>query len=288
MPELPEVETVVRYLKHQITGKTVSKLLHKNSYSKVFSSHSPENIFQFVKGQKVLQVWRRGKYIVFTLDFGYLFFHLRMTGRFILKLGDKDLYKHITAELIFSDQSSLYFKDYRKFGRIGYCHNIIYINCLVGVEPLGSMFSLQFFQSLLKKRKRQIKPLLLDQSFISGLGNIYVDESLWYACIHPQTLSNQISRGEIKALYFSILSVLREAIKLKGTTIITFKYGENSRGTYTEFLKVYGRRGEPCFRCNGKIKKAFIGQRGSYFCSNCQRRSKTQKSNIPSFYSACL
>ncbi len=276
MPELPEVEAVVLYLQPYINGKTISKLSHHNEYSNVFSSHSPEEISRLVQDQTVHKIWRGGKYIVFTLQFGYLFFHLRMTGQLITSpYGGDDNYKYITAELVFSDQSFLCLKDYRKFGRIGYSHSINYINHLVGVEPLSSMFSLLFFQSFLKKRKRQIKPLLLDQSFIAGLGNIYVDESLWCACIHPLTLSNKLSSKKIKALYLSILSVLKAAIKLKGSTIINFKYGENGKGAFTKFLKVYGRKGKPCFRCKSKIEKKFIGQRGSYFCNNCQRNSKT-------------
>ena len=272
MPELPEVETVVQYLHPHIAGKTVSKILHKNKYSKVFSIYSPEEMNYFVRDQRTLSVWRRGKYIVLALEGGYLYFHLRMTGHLLFKLGKKDFQRHITAELVFSDGTTLYFKDYRKFGRIGYCSNIDHINRMVGVEPLGSRFTKAFFQKETKKRKRQVKPFLLDQSIVAGLGNIYTDECLWRACINPEALSNEICEDKIIALHSSIVSILNKAIKLCGTTIINFSYGENSQGKFTSFLKVYGRAGLPCFRCNKKIKKIFVGQRGTYFCGNCQRK----------------
>ena len=269
MPELPEVETVVRYLQPHLTGKTTSKLLHHNDYSNVFSSHSPEDISRLVQGQTIHKVWRRGKFLVFTLGFGYLYFHLRMTGQLKTSTEGQD-YKYITAELVFSDKTSLYFKDYRKFGRIGYAQTLNFINQMVGVEPLGRRFTFPYLQKELKKRKRQIKPLLLDQSFICGLGNIYVDECLWLSCIHPQTLSNKLQTKNVPELYRSILTVLQEAIRLNGTTIINFKYGDNNRGNFKQFLNVYARIGLPCFRCSNKIEKVFIGQRGTYFCRICQ------------------
>ena len=270
MPELPEVETVVRYLQPHLTEKTISNLLHHNDYLNVFSSHSPNDISRLVQGQTIQKIWRRGKFIVFTLELGYLYFHLRMTGQLVISIKDQD-YKYITAELVFSDKTSLYFKDYRKFGRIGYTQTLNCINQLVGVEPLGRWFTFPYLKKELKKRKRQIKPLLLDQSFICGLGNIYVDECLWFSCLHPQTLSNKLQTKNIQELYRSIITVLQEAISFNGTTIINFKYGENNRGNFKQFLNVYAREGLPCFRCNNKIKKAFVGQRGTYFCCVCQK-----------------
>ena len=156
MPELPEVETVVRYLQPHLTGKTTSKLLHHNDYSNVFSSHSPEDISRLVQGQTIQKIWRRGKFILVTLGFGYLYFHLRMTGQLKMSAEDQD-YKHITAELVFSDKTSLYFKDYRKFGRIGYAQTLNYINQLVGVEPLGRWFTLPYLQKELKKLRLEKK-----------------------------------------------------------------------------------------------------------------------------------
>jgi formamidopyrimidine-DNA glycosylase len=270
MPELPEVETVIRYLQPYLASKTILKLLHHNDYSNVFSSHSPKEISRSVQGQTIQKIWRRGKYIVFTLECGYLYFHLRMTGQLVTTIENQN-HKYITAELFFSDKTSLYFKDYRKFGRIGYTQSLSCINQLVGVEPLGSWFTMPRFQKELKKRKWQIKPLLLDQSFICGLGNIYVDECLWRSCIHPQTTSNKLQSKNVEMLYQSIVTILREAISLNGTTIINFQYGENNVGNFKQFLKVYARERLPCFRCKNKIKKVFIGQRGTYFCNICQR-----------------
>lgn len=269
MPELPEVESVVRYLRPYVTGKSISKLLHHNEYSNVFSSHSPEDISQIVSGQIIQKMWRRGKYIIFTLGGGYVFVHLRMTGHLTTSVKFKDR-KYITAEMVFSDRSSLYFKDFRKFGRFGYSDNIKHVNQLVGVEPLSSVFSFPYLQKELNKRKRQIKPLLLNQGFICGLGNIYVDECLWMARIHPKTISNNLPKKNIEVLYSSIISVLNEAISLKGTTIINFNYAANRGGEFGQHLNVYGRAGQPCYRCKKTIKKIFVGQRGTCFCVNCQ------------------
>ena len=214
-------------------------------------------------------MWRRGKYIIFTLGGGYVFVHLRMTGHLTTSVKFKDR-KYITAEMVFSDRSSLYFKDFRKFGRFGYSDNIKHVNQLVGVEPLSSVFSFQYLLRELKKYKRQIKPLLLNQGFICGLGNIYVDECLWMARIHPKTISNNLPKKNIEVLYSSIISVLNEAISLKGTTIINFNYAANRGGEFGQHLNVYGRAGQPCYRCKKTIKKIFVGQRGTCFCVNCQ------------------
>ncbi len=280
MPELPEVETVVRSLRPIIIGKTILSLIEQNDYARVFAPQTPAIIQSRVTNKAVTSVFRRAKYIVLDLGEGYLTIHLRMTGRLIQSLSPDENPKHITALFQFDDGSTLYFKDYRKFGRIQYLSSLAKLDEKLGPEPLSDLFTLRLFSHNLKQKKGQIKSLLLNQSFIAGLGNIYVDESLWRARIHPETPANCISGIKIRWLYEAIRMVLTAAIKAQGTTIINFYFSEGSSGNFKNELNVFGRQGKTCPRCRTIIKKIRASQRGTHFCPKCQKKKAPKKSGL--------
>lgn len=270
MPELPEVETVVRFIRPNIVGKTIQNIVPQNNYDKVLATHTTEQINALIARQAIIDVTRRGKYIVLNLDQGYLLIHLRMTGRFLLKLSEDDKSKHLTAIINFTDNSALYFKDYRKFGRLYYYDSMDYINNKLGIEPLSKNFTEDWLYKNLQNSKRQLKPLLLDQNFIAGLGNIYVDEALWYAKLHPQQIGLSVRQKKSDILHNAIQKLLQTAIDNQGTTIINFYFGESKRGNFREQLQVFGQQNNSCPRCKTIIEKIRVAQRGTHICPRCQ------------------
>ena len=224
MPELPEVETVVRYIRPNIVGNIIKEVAPQNDYAKVLATHLPQLFNKLTARKRIITVERRGKYIILNLDQGYLLIHLRMTGRLLLTLTADDKLKHLTAIIHFKDGSHLYFKDYRQFGRLYYYETLDFINHKIGIEPLSKHFTDERLYKKLQNSKRQLKPLLLDQGFIAGLGNIYVDEALWFAKLHPQQIGVSVSRKKSKILHSSIQRLLQTAIENQGTTIINFYF----------------------------------------------------------------
>lgn len=271
MPELPEVETVVRFIRPLVEKKRVEKVVPQPGFEKVLETHEPRDFNRHLRGQRIHHVRRRGKFIVMDLARGVLLVHLRMTGRLLRKLSTDDNPKHVTAEIFFADGSRLFFKDYRKFGRLYYYDQNVEWDRQLGVEPLSDEFTQDYLFQQLHARSRAIKPLLLDQSILAGLGNIYVDETLWEVRIHPLTVSNRVSRIKSNRLWTAIRSQLQASIDLQGTTIINFYFGEKSEGNFRSQLQVFGREGEPCPRCDSRIKKIWVAQRGTHICRQCQR-----------------
>ncbi len=274
MPELPEVETVVRSVRPRLVGKTISRVAVGNAFHKVLATHSLKTFNRLIANQRIKHVWRRGKYIVVDLDHGHLLIHLRMTGRLLFRLLPEDNPKHLTAHFIFTDGSELFFKDYRKFGRLYYFSTLDPLDQRLGIEPLSDRFTSRWLFEHLRDRNRAMKPLLLDQKFIAGLGNIYADEVLWQARVHPLSSSKNISRQKADRLHQAIRSILQESIDLQGTTIINFSFGENRRGNYRSKLNVFGQEGHPCPRCGATILKIRVAQRGTHVCPRCQRRRR--------------
>lgn len=272
MPELPEVETVVRFLNPRIARKTIASFHCLNGHNKVIEGSTPILFSRQVAGQTVALVHRRGKYIILDLTKGHILIHLRMTGQLMMKPNCHDNAKHFRARFDFKDGTSLFFKDTRKFGRITYRDSLVSLNKKLGVEPLSSDFTPAWLNAGFKNCKRMLKPLLLDQKFIAGLGNIYVDEVLWAARIHPQSLCQRLGKQKVTLLHGAIVRILSRAIESNGTTIISFTYGEKSKGEYQDKLQVFARDKYPCFRCNTKIRKIFVAQRGTHFCPHCQRK----------------
>lgn len=271
MPELPEVETVVRSLFPVIAGKTIHAVTDYPGHERVFEHVTLASLRKNCLEQNINGIRRRGKYIIISLNSGILAIHLRMTGVLKTVLSEQDKESHLAARFDFTDGTSLYFKDYRKFGRIYFFNMIEEMDSFLGVEPLSDDFSARFLQELLSDRKRKIKPFLLDQRYIVGLGNIYTDEALWMSQIHPETICSRIPAQRISLLHNAIRNVLEKAISLKGTTFMTFSFENGRSGNFRKYLNVFGKNGEPCPRCFADIKKMKVGQRGTHFCPACQK-----------------
>lgn len=265
MPELPEVETVVRSLQPEITGEVITQI--GTPWPKAIAA--PDTISNALN-QQIQSVTRRGKFIVINLDNGALIVHLRMTGRLYTHMPDETQQKYLTAIVHFESGKRLFFQDTRKFGRIFFTDNLATFFEHLGPEPLSSIFTSNWLSDHFSQRQRIVKPLLLDQSFIAGLGNIYVDEALFLAGIHPLSLSNKIPSESIRKLHSAMRSLLQNAIEAQGTTIINFQHGDNKSGSFQHQLQVYGRNGEPCRKCKTFITKMVVGQRGTHFCPKCQ------------------
>jgi formamidopyrimidine-DNA glycosylase len=271
MPELPEVQAVVNHYKPILINKTIQSIDHLNGYRKVFETHSTNQLNHQLIGEIITDVSRRGKYIIITTPKGYLCIHLRMTGQLQLGCTPNDNPKHFTALISLTDKSKIYFKDYRKFGRIYFYKKLDFLNSKLGPEPLSTAFTYKFLRQELKKSKGMIKPKLLNQKFIAGLGNIYVDEVLWKSKIHPIKASNKISGIKTKRLHIAIPEILKKSINFNGTTIINFSPGNKTKGKFSEYLNVFGKQGSNCSQCQTTIKKIFVGQRGTHYCPNCQK-----------------
>ncbi len=274
MPELPEVETVRQSLQQKLAGLkfTGAQIL----MPKVIQTPDPDEFKETITDKKITKVTRRGKYLLIYLNGGFtLVVHLRMTGTLVY--GDKDdlVTKHTHVILSLDNGCHLRFADVRQFGRMW----LVPATSLsdlpgykdLGVEPLGEMFTRDYMKKELRRRHARIKPLLLDQTFIAGLGNIYADEALHRAKINPERLATTLTPREIALLYHAIQDVLREGIENRGTTVRDFIDGDGRAGSYQELLRVYSREGEPCSCCGKEITRKKVGGRSSYYCPACQK-----------------
>ncbi|MBS4169196.1 DNA-formamidopyrimidine glycosylase [Parachlamydia sp. AcF125] len=274
MPELPEVETIIREMREaNLEGRTIEKA--HIFWERSIAVPSPSAFCKKIARQKILHINRRGKFLVFTLSEDTLLIHLRMTGKFLIaKKTDPITHSHERVRLYLDDGRILRYEDQRKFGKWNLVSNPQeYLNQL-GIEPLSVDFTLTAFKALLKGHQRQIKPFLLDQHFVAGLGNIYVDEALWVAKIHPLRRVSTLTQKETEALHNAIPLVLQNGIKNTGTSLGAARANYFSisgrRGTNQNQLNVFRKDGLPCPRCQTIIQKITVGQRGSHFCPTCQ------------------
>jgi formamidopyrimidine-DNA glycosylase len=271
MPELPEVEATVQYLRDRVEGVDIIKAAVL--WPRTVGSKRPEMFEREIVGCRIQQLFRRGKFVGFELTKSlplYLLVHLRMSGSLDVVSSTNPVDKHDRVILELTNGKSIRFNDPRKFGRMSLCESPEEVIGKLGAEPLSDAFSFEHFEQVLRSKKGRIKPLLLDQSFIAGLGNIYVDESLWKARIHPLTPAHRISTSKALALHQSIRETLTEAVSLLGTD---FGDGVVQDGMYSP--KVYGREGSPCSRCGKEIRRIVVGQRGTHVCASCQPRPRS-------------
>jgi len=269
MPELPEVETVTQSVKKHLINNRFTSL--KVNWGKTLHNFTVADFNSRIKNKLIRDVYRRGKYILIDLNKSLLAVHLRMTGKLYASNAIDKSKKHISLYLKLNDKY-LIFEDTRKFGRFYMFDNMDYLNEKLGVEPLLDDFSTDWILYNMKKKNRQIKPLLLDQSFICGIGNIYADEALWHAKIHPLSISSRISRKKLLKLREGIIKVLQESIKKGGTTIRDYTYDFVYVGNYSLNLNVFGKQGESCSRCQSSIVKTNVAQRGTHYCPKCQKK----------------
>lgn len=275
MPELPEVETVVRGLRASLVGRTVVevKLLWPGSVA----PSDPANFARRLAGRTIMRITRRGKWIVVALSGDLtLLVHLRMTGRLSIERADCLDDRHLRALFLLDDGRRVHFFDQRKFGRLLLTQDAAQMLGKLGPEPLSDAFTAARFQEMVGRRRGRIKPLLMNQTFLAGLGNIYTDEALWRAQIHPLRRADRLTPDEVRRLHASIRSVLRDGLAGGGTTLAdgTFRQPDGSSGQYAEELAVYGRSDEPCPRCGEAIERITVGQRGTHVCPRCQPRTK--------------
>ncbi|MEL7645374.1 MAG: bifunctional DNA-formamidopyrimidine glycosylase/DNA-(apurinic or apyrimidinic site) lyase [Anaerolineaceae bacterium] len=274
MPELPEVETIRRGL---LTGdaSTPSLLQQRVTavsilWEKTIASPSPREFTERISGKSIHGVERRGKFLLIQLEDSSLIFHLRMSGdlsmHFIPREEAPQPAAHDRLVLRFDSGWALVFNDTRKFGRAWLTPDPDSVIGSLGLEPLDPALTPENFHAMLRARSRQLKPLLMDQHFLAGLGNIYTDEALFCAGLHPLRLSSSLSEGEAGALLTSIRQVLLRGILEHGSSIDWVYRG----GTFQNHFQVYQRGGENCFRCGALIHKTIVGQRGTHFCPVCQ------------------
>lgn len=271
MPELPEVETIVRELEaSDIIGQKITQ-------AKIFwpRTVATADFNKTICGQRIEKISRRGKYIVVTLSKDTLLIHLRMTGKLSISNDSAPRSSHERLQLEFGDGRVLHYEDQRKFGKWSILRDPEEKFQNLGIEPLSKEFTLPALERLLKKSSQQMKPFLLNQKQIAGLGNIYVDEALFDAKIHPKQRANTLDSTQIKALYKAIPKVLEQGIAHMGTSLGSksanyFSVSGRRGGNQTQ-LQVFRREGQTCFRCSGAIVKIRLAQRGTHLCPRCQK-----------------
>ena len=283
MPELPEVETIRRGLQRKIKNKQIKDIVV--NVDKIVKKPYLGEFITKIKGKKIKEIGRRGKYIIIHLDSrNKLIVHLGMTGLLIYPYNEnseeitegKIKAKHNHLVFTFTDDTQLVYNDVRRFGKIFLVSNIDEVESIakLGVEPLENYFTEEvFIQVLNKKKKSKIKSFLMKQEFITGLGNIYANEVLYRANIHPLRLIFSLNKEEVRNLYRQIKKVLSEAVELRGSTVADEAYRDTDgeKGKFAKKLQVYARKGEPCIKCEHSIEVIRIEGRSSFICPQCQK-----------------
>jgi formamidopyrimidine-DNA glycosylase len=275
VPELPEVETVARLIRPKIEGRAIVDA--RASWLRTLGGSTARAFRDGVVGTTVGAVWRRGKFIVFDLVrdgelAGWLVGHLRMTGRFHVEPADWDPGPYGRVRIDLAGGTALHFIDVRKFGRLVFTSELGDVLSKLGPEPLGEEFTDDWLRGALRERRRMLKPLLLDQTFLAGLGNIYVDEALHRSGLHPLRRSDRLKPSDVRRLHDAIRTTLAEAIEREGSSFDTFyRTPEGQPGSYQHQFRVYGREGKPCPECGAPVRRMVVGQRGTHLCGRCQR-----------------
>ncbi|MFD1176831.1 DNA-formamidopyrimidine glycosylase [Paenibacillus puldeungensis] len=282
MPELPEVETVRRTLSQLIVGKTIRAV--KVSLPRIIQR--PDDIKRFemeLAGHRIVEIGRRGKFLRIVMDGLVLVSHLRMEGRYGLYAKDEPVEKHTHVIFEFTDGTELRYKDVRQFGtmHLFYPGEEFKEKPLVklGLEPLDNSFTKEAFRQVMSGRKTKIKPALLNQEYVVGLGNIYVDEALFRAGIHPEYPADKLTDHELDRLHEAIVATLNEAVNAGGSSIKSYVNGQGEMGMFQHSLKIYGRKGEACVVCGHPVEKTVVGGRGTHFCPECQMPYGTSQKN---------
>lgn len=277
MPELPEVETVKQTLSQLITGKKIERVsVHLPRI--IQRPEDPALFSAMLEGHTIEGIERRGKFLRLLFDGLVLVSHLRMEGRYGVYKADEPVEKHTHVIFHFTDGTELRYRDVRQFGTMHLFlpgEEWVYppLNKL-GQEPLAEDFTLERLRELLGHRKGKIKPLLLNQMYIVGIGNIYADEILYESRIHPERSPESISAQEWRRLHESIVHVLEKAVDMGGSSIKSYVNGQGEMGMFQQVLSAYGREGEPCRRCDTPIRKVVLGGRGTHYCPRCQRMKR--------------
>ena len=282
MPELPEVETIARQLRGLVVDRTISEF--ESRWVRLTEPEPAEVVNARLRGRRISDVRRRGKFVVFDLDGGEaLVVSLRMTGKLLYGAADVDE-RYVRGEIRFADGTALRFSDTRKFGRMAVVDAATLegngdrrrakmpLHASLGQEPLARGFTAAWLRALLRRRPRAaIKVLLLDQRAIAGIGNIYAIEALWRARIHPLRKAGSLRTAEIVRLHEAIRWALRKGIRLGGASRNDYVDARGNKGRMQREFQVYSRVGEPCPRCGRAIVRTVVGGRGTFHCPRCQR-----------------
>lgn len=282
MPELPEVETIAADLRPHLVGRTILRCVL--GFPSIVRHPEPELFADHVAGRRISSVGRRGKFILVHLDGDLLMVvHLGMTGQLRLVDPATALQKHTHAVFDLDDGTQLRYRDPRRFGRLllGTEEALLASRKLprLGPEPIDPGFAPDELYRRLRRRRTSLKAVLLDQAAIAGVGNIYADEALWRARIHPLTPAEALGPDEVKALYRGIRDALRAGIRRQGSTLRDYRLPNGEEGGAQHEFKVYGRGGEPCNRCGTPIDKTRVAGRGTWYCPSCQPRQAASSSS---------
>jgi formamidopyrimidine-DNA glycosylase len=283
MPELPEVETVARGLRLVLPGR---RIVGVRLSAKTDFIDDPASLERELPGTRVVGVKRYGKFLVIDLERAKggggdeklaLLIHLGMTGQIVVGAAEAPVAPHTHAFLSLDDGRELRYTDIRRFGRIRILLDGEREAVLgrLGLDPLEA--SEKDFRQTITTRSAQIKAQLMDQRVFRGMGNIYTDESLWRAKIHPKRLGAKLNDGEVKRLYRAVREVLMEAIRLRGSSVSDYVDSDGQRGEFQSRHRVYQREGKKCFRCGGVIRRAIVAGRSSFFCPRCQRAPRSER-----------
>ena len=271
MPELPEVETVCAGLSDILVNQTISAV---HIYQGKLRYPVPQQLPQLLAQQKIISFERRAKYLLLRVATGTVLIHLGMSGSLCWQQKVQPTKKHDHVDILFTNGGCLRFHDPRRFGLILWQegqfpleHRLL---ATLGPEPLSSVFSPEYMFALSRNKRRPIKTFLMDNHVVVGAGNIYANEALFKARIHPERLAGELSFTEYELLVKIVKEVLAAAIKAGGTTLQDFVNGHGAPGYFQQQLFVYGRAGQPCFSCGTILEKKRIGQRSAFFCPQCQ------------------
>jgi len=268
MPELPEVQTTINGLKKKVLNRAFLDVW--TDTEKLFKKPGFQIFRKEIKNKKIKDIKRKGKNIIFELSEGYfLLVHLKMTGHFLYNKYNKEdsMNSFVRVKFFLDNGKVLALSDLRKFAKIE-LHKSENLNLNLGPEPLSKDFTLEKFKSVLKKGR--IKPVLMNQEVIAGIGNIYADEILWQAKIHPEKNTLSLSEKELEKIYLAIKKILLKALELGGTSTSDYRDIEGNKGLFEKELKVYQKEGQKCPRCGTIIKRKKIAQRNAHFCPTCQ------------------
>ena len=270
MPELPEVETVARSLRPNLVGRKIMGV--RNSWPRHIDRPEISEFKKRIRGRSIIDVARRGKFLLFPLDHDEtLIIHLRMSGHLAVIDPQQPADKHTHTIFELDNGQELRFHDTRKFGRVYLVKTPNDILAKLGPEPLTEEFTTEALGEIMRGKRRLLKPFLLDQTMIAGIGNIYADEALFYAGLLPMRKTDSLDAQDILKLHEGIQHVLRLGIQREGASISTYIKPDGEKGSMQEDVMVFRRTGEPCFRCGNPIQRIVLGGRSTHFCENCQK-----------------
>ena len=270
MPELPEVETTRRGIAPYVEGETVNAIIIRE---RQLRWPIPNQLKRSLKTQKIHKLERRAKYLLFYTDTGCLILHLGMSGSLRIINDNQAAEKHDHVDIIFEPGHRLRFHDPRKFGAVLWTKDDPYQHKLIsklGPEPLSKEFNTEYLFQRSRQRTQAIKTFIMDSHVVVGVGNIYANEALFIAGIHPRQKAGKISKTRYEKILTAIKQVLKKAIKKGGTTLRDFVNGEGKPGYFRHELQVYDREGKPCTQCSKAIRMIRLGQRSTFYCTNCQ------------------